>query len=102
MSLCPQYTQKLEKGEYTLRLQIRHEKRELLERLKDIAVLLHHKLNNSISLTVYSSHAQALTGGQRFLAKNLAAGTICPVYVAAVPDDKWVISFHKNSCFCSL
>ncbi|KAK2181249.1 hypothetical protein NP493_405g05002 [Ridgeia piscesae] len=83
-----QYTQKLEKGEYTLKLQIRHEKRELLERLKDIAVLLHHKLNNSISLTIYSSHAQALTGGQRFLVKNLAAGTICPVYVAAVPDDK--------------
>jgi len=57
-------------------------------------VLLHHKLNNSISLTIYSSHAQALTGGQRFLVKNLAAGTICPVYVAAVPDDKWVIPFH--------
>ncbi len=83
-----QYSVKLEKGDYVLKLQIRHEKRDLLEKLKDIIVLIHHKLASSVNLDIYSSHAKALIGGQKFVTQNLPPGHVCPVYVAPLQDDK--------------
>ena len=43
------YPMKLDKGDYTLRLHIRHEKVELLERITDIDMTLYIKLNNDVS-----------------------------------------------------
>jgi tripeptidyl-peptidase-2 len=79
---------KLEKGDYTIRVQVRHEKREQLERIKDIPMLIHHKLASPLSLDVYSSHQNALVGGKKFAAKGLSKDVIMPVYVAALPEDK--------------
>jgi tripeptidyl-peptidase-2 len=83
-----QYSVKLEKGDYTLKLQVRHEKRDLLDRLKDLIILVHHKLATSITLDTYRSQAHALTGARKFSCVNLPPGHICPVYVAPLPDDK--------------
>ncbi len=58
------YNARLEKGEYTLRLQVRHEKRDLLEKLKDLPVTISHKLASNVTLDAYSSHAQALIQGE--------------------------------------
>ena len=83
-----QYTVKVEKGDYTIRVQVRHEKREQLERLKDATLLIQHKLQTPLSLDVYSSHQMALSAGKKFAVVNLAKGTTAPVYVTAMPDDK--------------
>ncbi|RDD39583.1 Tripeptidyl-peptidase 2 [Trichoplax sp. H2] len=84
-----QYKVKLDKGDYILKLQVRHDKRDLLERLKNIPVLLEHKLANSVSLDVYSSQLKALSGGSKisnnyWLNKNNTA----VLYFAPLDDDK--------------
>jgi len=79
---------KLEKGEYTIKVQVRHEKREQLERLKDVSLLIQHKLPTALTLDVYSSHQMALTAGKKFTVTSLAKGATAPVYVTALPDDK--------------
>ena len=69
-------------------LQVRHEKKELLEKLKDLPLLVKHKLGSSISLDVYSSHAQAMIGGKKFPPTNVGVGNRVPVYITPLADDK--------------
>ena len=84
------YSVKLEKGDYTIRLQVRHEHRDILEKVKDTCMLLHQKLSSSVTLDAYSHQAQALVGGKKFSSRSLPKGVICPVYIAPLPDDKYV------------
>lgn len=97
-----QYTYRLEKGDYTVRLQVRHEKRELLERVKDVPLLIQHKLSSSLSLDVYSTHSNALVGGKKFSTQTLTRGEICPLYVTPLPDDKWVFSPNYVPSYCKV
>ncbi|KAG1676696.1 Tripeptidyl-peptidase 2 [Nymphon striatum] len=87
------YSVKLDKGEYTLRLQVRHEKKDLLEKITDIVMLIQQKLNNSINLDLYSNKGQALVGGKKFSSQNLPSSSICPIYIAPLSVDK----IPKNS-----
>ncbi|XP_053618070.1 tripeptidyl-peptidase 2 [Plodia interpunctella] len=82
------YSVKLEKGDYVLRLNIRHDNRSLLERLQELPVLIQQRLAQPITLDVYCSQPQALTGGKKFNSSSLPSGTILPVYFAPVPADK--------------
>ena len=50
---------KLEKGDYTVRASVRHEKRELVDKFTDTPLLVSSKLSSPISLDLYSSHPQA-------------------------------------------
>ncbi|XP_077987332.1 tripeptidyl-peptidase 2-like [Glandiceps talaboti] len=83
-----QYTLKLEKGDYTIRMQIRHEKKDMLEKLKDLILLIEQKLSSSISLDVHSSYNGAITGKQKFGNQKLAPGGVCPVFIAPLAEDK--------------
>ncbi|XP_070539380.1 tripeptidyl-peptidase 2-like isoform X2 [Ptychodera flava] len=83
-----QYTLKLEKGDYTIRMQIRHEKKEMLEKLKDLILLIEQKLSSSISLDVYSSYNGAMTGKQKYGNQKLCPGEVSPMFVPPVAEDK--------------
>lgn len=76
---------------------MRHEKRDMLEKLKDVLVLLHHKLASTINLDVYASWANALSGGKKLSALNMQKGTTYPIFVAPLPDDKYVIIPYQAS-----
>ncbi|UYV81022.1 TPP2 [Cordylochernes scorpioides] len=79
---------KLEKGEYILKLQIRQEQRNLLEKLTDLPMLIHQKLPASLSLDLYATHASALVGGKKFTSKCLLLGSTCPLFIHPLPADK--------------
>ncbi|XP_059046932.1 tripeptidyl-peptidase 2 [Achroia grisella] len=82
------YSVKLEKGDYVLRVNVRHENRSLLERLQELPVLVQQRLPQPITLDVYCSHLQALTGGKKFVSASLSNGNVLPLYIAALPADK--------------
>ncbi|KAL0901074.1 hypothetical protein ABMA27_006396 [Loxostege sticticalis] len=82
------YSVKLEKGEYVLRLNVRHENRSLLEKLQEIPVLMQQRLAQPITLDVYCSQHQATIGGKKFSSASLSNGNIMPLYFTSIPSDK--------------
>ncbi|XP_015124939.1 tripeptidyl-peptidase 2 isoform X1 [Diachasma alloeum] len=86
---------KLEKGDYTLRMHIRHEKKDLLEKLTDMAILLNQKLGNVINLDVYANHSQAIISGKKMVAATVPPGHILPVYIAPMNNE-------NNSSECKI
>ena len=46
-----QYSVRVEKGEYTLLMRIRHEKKELLEKLSDLSLQITFKLSSELKVS---------------------------------------------------
>lgn len=82
-----QYTKKVEKGDYTLLLQVRHERKEKLEKLKDLVVQIKQKLPSTIPLSAYSSWQKAFNG-KKCTNLSLGKGVLQPLFVAPLPSDK--------------
>uniref|UniRef100_A0A182IWH8 Tripeptidyl-peptidase 2 n=1 Tax=Anopheles atroparvus TaxID=41427 RepID=A0A182IWH8_ANOAO len=80
--------EKLEKGDYTVRLQVRHEKKELLEKLTEANMIVNFKLPNSLSVDVYKSYNQVLLSGKKLTSCSLPAGTCRPIYLAPITGEK--------------
>ncbi|XP_022341956.2 tripeptidyl-peptidase 2-like [Crassostrea virginica] len=81
------YTVKLEKGDFTLLLQVRHEKREKLEQLKDVVVQIKYKLSSAIPLNMYSTWQRAFNG-KKCTNMTLGKGVLQPLFVAPLASDK--------------
>jgi len=79
---------KLEKGDYTVRASVRHEKRELVDKFMDTPLLVSSKLSSPISLDVYSSQHQAQIGGKKGSSLTVTPGRSTPVYIAPLSTDK--------------
>jgi len=79
---------KLEKGEYTCRAHVRHEKRETLEKLQETCLLVSSKLVNTVSLDVYSSFCQASVCGKKSNTLSSSPGKPAVVYIAPLSTDK--------------
>ncbi|XP_030373113.1 tripeptidyl-peptidase 2 [Scaptodrosophila lebanonensis] len=57
---------KLEKGDYTVRLQVRHEKRDILEKISDANMVAAFKLPNALNIDFYDSYNQCIVNGRKF------------------------------------
>lgn len=82
-----QYFAKIEKGEYKVLLQVRHDTPALLERLTELAVQVQHKVSNPFSLSFYTQQYNALKGGDARKVSNplpLAPSTITPLFISTV------------------
>ena len=79
---------KVEKGDYVLKLHIRHEKKDLLDKMVDQPLLLNQKLPSALSLDVYGSWAQATTSGKKLEKGSLPQGQTVPIYIAPLTDDR--------------
>lgn len=79
---------KLDKGEYCIRLQIRHEKRDLLEKISEANMIALFKLPNSINLDVYDQYNQCVITGRKF--NYCTVKQDCPkvLYVAPLAQEK--------------
>jgi len=82
------YVVKVEKGDYVLKLHIRHEKKDLLDKMVDQPLLLNQKLPSALSLDVYGSWAQATTSGKKLEKGSLPQGQTVPIYIAPLTDDR--------------
>lgn len=77
---------KLEKGDYTIKLQIRHEKKDVLEKISEAVMLATFKLSSSISVDVYKSHNTAITGSKKVTNLQVVAGKCQPLYIAPLSE----------------
>lgn len=86
--LTHNYSTKLEKGDYQVRVQVRHESVTLLEKVNDLSLCLVQKLASPVTLDVFATYQQALLEGKKFSAITLAAQATLPVFVGALAADK--------------
>lgn len=82
------YNVKLEKGDFVIRLQVRHDKRDLLEKLMELPMLVSRKLANSINLDVYSSYCQAITQQKKIVPQIVAKDMSLPIYISPFLNEK--------------
>ena len=60
-----QYAYKLDGLEYVLKAQVRHEDKEQLEKLEDVLLILHQKLEEPVTLDLFANKNHAVIGGMR-------------------------------------
>lgn len=78
----------MERGDYVIKLHVRHDKKELLEKFNDIPMLLNRKLSNSFTLDVYGSYMQAITQGKKMVSVVGSKGALIPIYISPFLSDK--------------
>lgn len=66
-----------------LKVYVRHDKKEVLDKLTDLPATITSKLNVPINVDIYASHAQASVNGKKWSSMNLAKGASVPVYLTA-------------------
>lgn len=79
---------KLEKGDYVVRMQVRHEKKDVLEKVNEATLLVNYKLGSSIAMEIYRSFNAAASGGKKAPSYVLNSAYPKPIYVAQLPQEK--------------
>lgn len=86
-AFADRYSVKLEKGDYVLKLQVRHDSKDQLEKLKDMIVSIEQKLSPAITLETHSSRLASMKSG-KFTSCTRGPGASCPIYIMPLADDK--------------
>ncbi|XP_050432154.1 tripeptidyl-peptidase 2 [Adelges cooleyi] len=82
---------KLDKGEYNIKMHVRHERKELLDKISELQILLVQKLQNSLTLDVYSNHYQASIFGKKCSTFVMTpSNDLVPLYFGCIPNEKLV------------
>ena len=71
-----------------MKVQVRHEKMARLEKLKDVYLLIHHKLLATVNVDSYNTHTQALIAGKTCNNVSVKRGASVPLYVAPISDER--------------
>lgn len=79
---------KVPKGTVTIRLQIRHDNVEMLEKLKDMAIWIERKMEKDIVLSAYVSKEAMMIGKDTMKKRILRKGTTAAVFFAEPPPSK--------------
>lgn len=79
---------KLTKGEYTIRVQVRHEKKEPLEKLNEATLTAAIKLSNPLSLEVFGTYRSALLTDKKINSCTVPALRHIPFYVSPLSNEK--------------
>uniref|UniRef100_UPI00398F64E6 tripeptidyl-peptidase 2-like n=1 Tax=Pristiophorus japonicus TaxID=55135 RepID=UPI00398F64E6 len=82
------YSLKLDKGDYVIRLQIRHETLSELEHLTNLPFHISRKLQAALYLDIYRTHVNALRNRNKFGSLTLPPKYTIPFHVTSLPDDK--------------
>lgn len=80
---------KLDKGDYVIKLQVRHEKKDLLEKVNEAVIQASFKLASSLNLDIFKSFNNAvLSNNKKITALPMVAATTKSVYIAPLPAEK--------------
>jgi tripeptidyl-peptidase-2 len=79
---------KAPKGNVTVRVQVRHDDPEMLEKLKDMTIWIERKLEKDVQLSVYSCRESMLSGKNTMKKRTLRKGTSASVFFAEPPTSK--------------
>ncbi|CAG9800674.1 unnamed protein product [Chironomus riparius] len=80
---------KLDKGDYVIKLQVRHEKKELLEKANEVVMQVYFKLPSSLNLDIYKSFNNAVLAGNKKVSSFLmSSGSTKAVYVTPLLNEK--------------
>lgn len=80
---------KLEKGDYVIKLQVRHEKKDLLEKVNEAVMQASFKLSSSLSLDVYKTFNNAvLANNKKITSLPMTAAFAKPIYFAPLTAEK--------------
>ena len=71
------------KDDYTLRAHVRHEKREVLDKMLDMPLSLGVRLPSPINLDWYTTFAQASVGGTKGGSMTIHPNKIASIFVTA-------------------
>ncbi|XP_072913858.1 tripeptidyl-peptidase 2-like [Hemitrygon akajei] len=82
------YSLKLDKGDYVIRLQIRHELLSELEHLTDLPFHISRKLPAPLNPDIYRTHVNALLNKNKCGSITLDPKYTIPFYVTTLPEDK--------------
>ncbi|CAP23969.1 Protein CBG02572 [Caenorhabditis briggsae] len=83
------WTQKLEKGEYTIQAQVRYPDEQVLLGMKELPLLVRVKLGSKVSVDLAASAADATFGKEsKFTGKALLPNQEMTLYAMSVSDDK--------------
>ena len=83
------WSSKLEKGDYTVKVNVRHEKKDLVEKFSETPLLVSSKLSSPLTLDIYSSHSACQTGGKKMSTATIQQGHSLPLYVSPASTDKY-------------
>ncbi|KAH8285044.1 hypothetical protein KR054_004277 [Drosophila jambulina] len=90
---------KLEKGDYTIRLQVRHEKRDLLEKISEANMVASYKLANMLTLDFHENYNQCIVGGRKFVSAPMRGGTRV-LYIAPIAQERLTKANLPAGCSC--
>lgn len=79
---------KLSKGEYTIKVQVRHEKKDLLEKVNEATLTATIKLSSSLGLDIYTTYKAALLGEKKVTSITVPALRPVPFYIAPLSAEK--------------
>ncbi|CAG9855173.1 unnamed protein product [Phyllotreta striolata] len=92
------YTLKLDKGDYNIKIQVRHDKKDYLDKINEAPILLSQKLNANINMDTYLSYTQALLGGKKAGVTNCSnIHTPIPLYIAPLASDKYSLKSNNTA-----
>eukprot|EP01026_Neomeris_dumetosa_P037699 TRINITY_DN3055_c0_g1_i4.p1 TRINITY_DN3055_c0_g1~~TRINITY_DN3055_c0_g1_i4.p1 ORF type:complete len:326 (-),score=86.37 TRINITY_DN3055_c0_g1_i4:25-1002(-) len=79
----------LTKGDYTLKLMLRHENVDLLEKFKTVSIMLRKNLEKDITVPIHNSMAAAIrnSGNNVVKEKMMAKGDRMKMFIGPVPED---------------
>ncbi|GAB4814120.1 hypothetical protein N2152v2_001166 [Parachlorella kessleri] len=79
----------LKKGDYVIRLVLRHDDAQLLDKLKAMPLVAERKLDTAVTVPVYNTNSDSVTGSHAVSKERaLCPGERCAYFLGPVPEDK--------------
>ena len=80
---------KLDKGDYVIKLQVRHEKKDLLEKVNETVMQASFKLASTLYPEIFKTFNQAVLGNKKIALSFPMKGSLTkPFYIGTIPADK--------------